>query len=86
GGQVMKVIESIDMNTLGNAILDVLDTGKRHLFQYLQGIGYIDAYVSYENLLPIVDMARIAYDGVFYPLGEPARQELNSRLQEWYLN
>ena len=82
----MKVIESIDMNQLGNAILDVLEAGKQHLFSYLQGVGYIDAYVSYENLIPVVDMAKIAHDGIYYQLGEPARQELNSRLQDWYLN
>lgn len=82
----MKVIEAIDMNTLGSAIIDVLAAGKQHLFQYLQGIGYIDAFVSYENLIPVVDVAKIANGGVYYPLGETARQELNSRLQDWYLN
>lgn len=82
----MKVIEAIDMDVLGNAILDVLEEGKQHLFKHLQGVGYIDAYVAYENLLPVVDVAKIAHDGIYYPLGEPARHELNSRLQDWYLN
>lgn len=82
----MKVIEMIDAEKFGIAVLDAIASGGLHVFQFQDGIGYMDAYVYEENLIPVVDVCSISKTGMVFRFGKEALCEINKKLRDWYLS